>query len=411
MLFVRQVAPKAVYWFSRLVRDSPAFGSFPSFLLIRFRPRTDGMTADMRKIRVHRMVRLGVVLSVLCGSLGALSEAMAQSSAIDASTNWVVAAGRAPSTGKIDIALEVAPRPLIYDRVHEAIIEVANGSPVDREVNIKVLLGEVAHFVDGNFGVGFEKPAEAVQERILVWPKLALPAGARGQVSFRFLVTPTANGDVYIQADVDTSGGLEGREVDHIRETPELPSGPRGFLSQYGFTLLLFIFYVALLYALARRAKGTGALLRVLALGAVVVLIVLSGWNLWDSAKKFGWQAAKCEVLDVRYAVDTTSRQDSGRTGSPTRTTTDILETPNVALRYDGPDGSPLVSSAYRRDMGDLASFPIGTTVDCFYDPDDPLWVVVFREFSFSSVFFFMLFTLAGIGMVWFRLRKRAAAG
>ncbi len=355
----------------------------------------------MRKIRVHWMVRLGVVLFVLCGSLGALSEAMAQSSAIDTPTDWIVAAGRAPSTGKIDVALEVTPRPLIYDKVHEAIIEVANGSPGDREVEIKVLLGEVAHFVDGDFGVGFEKPAEAVQERILVWPKLALPAGARGQVSFRFLVTPTANGDVYVQADVDASGGLEALEVDHIRETPELPSGPRGFLSQYGFTLLLFVFYVVLLFALARRAKGTGGLLRVLALGGVVVLIFLSGWSLWDSAKKFGWQAAKCEVLDVRYAVVSTSPHESGERGSYARKTNDVLYTPNVALRYDGPDGSPLVSSADRRDMGDFASFPIGTTVDCFYDPDDPLWVVVFRELSFWTVFFVMLFTLVGIGLVW----------
>jgi len=162
---------------------------------------------------------------------------------------------------------------------------------------------------------------------------------------------------------------------------------------------------------MARRAKGTGGLLRVLALGALGVLIFLSGSSLWDSAKKLGWQAAKCEVLDVRYAAVSTSRHESGERGGYARKTADVTYTPNVALRYEGPDGSLLVSSAYRRDMEDFAAFPIGTTVECFYDPDDPLWVVVFRELSFSTVFLVMLFTLAGIALVWLGPRKRAAAG
>jgi len=60
----------------------------------------------MRKIRLHRMARLGAIQLVLCGSLGALSEAIAQSPGIGAPTDWIVAAGRAPPSGKVDVALE-----------------------------------------------------------------------------------------------------------------------------------------------------------------------------------------------------------------------------------------------------------------------------------------------------------------
>jgi len=43
--------------------------------------------------------------------------------------------------------------------------------------------------------------------------------------------------------------------VDHIRETPQLPSGNGVRLAQYGFMLVPFLFFVIWLYAMARRAK------------------------------------------------------------------------------------------------------------------------------------------------------------
>ncbi len=319
---------------------------------------------------------------------------------------------------KLDVTLDVSPRPLVYGVVHDASIQVANGTAIDRKVKIDALLGKVAHFVDGDHGVRFQHPDKPEQERVITWPVLNLPAGATERVSFHFLVPWDVSGDVYLQVDVRTVGNNGPVEVVHLRETPQLPVGDRSFLAQYGSVVIFFLLFIALPVALFQRTRRKGGeLLKVLSQVGAVLLIFFSVSGLWSALEPwFGWQATACEVLDVRYSVDmhTTTSNISGGRGSTGETTTTYFYIPILALRYDGPD-RPIISSGFRNessatnDMGLLAQFRAGTTTDCYYDPDDPGWVVVTRDVTATTIVFSLVYAFAAVLLGWFGFRRRQA--
>ena len=124
---------------------------------------------------------------------------------------------------------------------------------------------------------------------------------------------------------------------------------------------LLFIVLQVVLFQHTRR-KG-GGLLKTLSQVGAVLLIFFSGSGLWNALEPwFGWQAVTCEVLDVRYFVETgrPTKNTSGGRATGGRSITTHCYRPLLTLRYDGPD-SPIVSSGFRNesstasDMGLLA--------------------------------------------------------
>lgn len=322
------------------------------------------------------------------------------------------------SSEKLDVRLDVSPRPLVYGVVHDASIQVANRTAIDRQVKIDALLGEVVHFVAGEQGVSFQHPDKAEQERIITWPVLNLPAGATESVSFQFLVSWDVTGDAYLQVDVATVGNDGPVEVVHLRETPQLPDGERSFLAQFGSVIIFFLLFIALQVALFRRNRGKGeGLLKALSQVGAVLLIFFSITQMWDALEPwFGWQATACDVLDVRYSVDmdTTTSNISGGRGSTGESRTTYFYIPLLTLRYEGPD-KPIISSGFRNassatnDMGLLAQFKAGTTIDCYYDPDDPGWVVVTRDVTATTIVFSLLYACVAVFFGWFGFRRRKA--
>ena len=320
-----------------------------------------------------------------------------------------------PDNG-LRLTLDVSPRPLVYGTVHDATIRVSNGSATARQVRITALLGEVVHFVDGAQGVRFVHPDAPEQERLLAWPSIALPADASAEVGFRFLVSWDVTGDAYLQVDAEAVGEELPLAVAHLRETPQLPDGERGFLAQYGAVLVFFLLFVALqvaLYRYTRRKRG--GLLKALSLVGALLLLFFAATGLRNAFEPwFEWQAATCEVLDVRYAVDTheSSSGSSGSRSQASRSTTTRLEIPLLTLRFRTPERS-IVSTGFRNqssstgDMALLANFRAGTTTDCFYDPDDPGWVVVTRDVTVTTIVFSLLFAAVGVLLGWLGLRRR----
>ncbi len=314
------------------------------------------------------------------------------------------------------LTFEVSPRPLVYGVVHEASVRVSNGTGIARKVKINALLGEVAHFVGGDQGVRFVQPDKPEQQRRITWPVMALGADESARVSFQFLVSWDVSGDVYLQVDAESVGEERPLEVAYLREAPQLPDGERSFLAQYGAVLISFLLFVALQVALYRRTRRKGGgLLRTLSLMAGVLLAFLAVTGLRNAMEPwFGWQATTCEVLDVRYAVDThESRSGSGGSRSSSgRSTTTRLEIPLLTLRFETPERS-IVSTGFRNqssstgDMGLLSQFRAGTTTDCYYDPDDPGWVVVTRDVTVTTIVISLLFAGAGVWLGWIGLRRR----
>jgi len=143
------------------------------------------------KVKVGWAARIGAILGACYGLLLPTATVQPAESTSGDRKDWIIV-GQAQAAEEINVALNVSPRPLVYGRVYDATIEVENGTPNGRTILIRALLGEVAHFVSGDFDVRFEHPDQAEQQRKIVWPTLDLPAGARGRVSFAFLVSRVA---------------------------------------------------------------------------------------------------------------------------------------------------------------------------------------------------------------------------
>ncbi|MCB1916659.1 MAG: hypothetical protein KDG52_13205 [Rhodocyclaceae bacterium] len=371
-------------------------------------------------MNIRRRLRPGRAILIVLAMLAALvlsPASLAQSEGIAPARATQQVPARLSGDG-LRLSLDVTPQPLVYGVVHEAEIRVSNGGATERQVKIDALLGEVAHFVGGTGGVHFVQPDRAEQERRITWPAIDLPADGTVQVSFRFLVSWDVNGDVYLQVDAQAVGEGRPLEVAHLRQTPQLPDGSRGFLGQYGAVLVLFLLFVALQVGLFLRMRRKGAgLLRALSLVGAVLLLFFAVAGLRDAFEPwFSWRATTCEVLDVRYAVDThESRSSTGTSRAQSaRTTTTRLEIPLLTLRFETPERT-IVSTGFRNkasstgDMGLLSRFRAGTTTDCYYDPEDPGWVVVTRDVTVTTIVLSLFFAGAGTWLGWLGLRRRDA--
>jgi hypothetical protein len=356
------------------------------------------------------MITLAFFLSIVTSVPG-----LAQSDD-DESTTWLIR-DWTQNSEKLDVTLDVSPRPLVYGFVHEASIQVANGTSIDRKIEISAQLGEAAHFVGGDHSVRFQHPDKAEQQRVITWPVLNLPAGAMERVSFQFLVSWNVSGDVYLQVDVGTVGNDGPVEVVHLRETPQLPGGDHtGFLAQYGPGVIFFLLFIALQVALFQHTRRrNGRLLKALSQVGAVLFTFFFIAGLWNALEPwFGWQATVCKVLDVRYHVETgvSAGNTSGGKNRGNPSTPMHSFRPLLALRYDGPDG-PIISSGFRNessatgDMELLEQFRAGMTIDCHYDPDDPGWVVITRGINTATVIILLLFAFTAMLFGWFGFLRR----
>ena len=362
-------------------------------------------------LRVMVRRSTGVVIGFLIAST-----AWAESK-IEEGVDWVVDR-QAESTGELSISLETEPTILVYGDVVDATVDVANGTNEDREVVIKVLLGEVAHFVRGDYGVKFEPPEQVERQRRLEWPALFLPAGARGRVSFQFLVSWDSSSD-YVNIQVDALDPTKGNPpvVTHLKEIPQYPAGGGGFLEEYGYMLVTVILGAALFFgvwrAKCRFAEGDSiaSSLSGVCLGLGGVFVVLFTSIIWA---EFGswlgtWKKTTCKILDVRYTQTTTTM--SSTEGPPT---TVNHYSGTLALSFEGPDG-PVITSGYRhqssiRDPEIMNKYRAGSETVCYYDPNSPTRVIVERDLNISSLMKASAFLALGVLLVWFGYRSSSTA-
>ena len=345
------------------------------------------------------------------------SAAFAESN-VKEGVDWVVDR-HAESTGELSISIETEPTNLIYGDVVDATVHVANGTNEDRQVVIKVLLGEVAHFVSGDHGVKFENPDQAEHQRRLEWPALFLPARARGRVSLQFLVCWNAPSDyLYIQADALDPTQDNPPVVTHLRETPRYPSGEGGFLKQYGYMLVTVVLSIGLVLGVWRaqcrfaRGDSFASSLSGVCIGAGAVFIVLFTTVIWS---EFGawlgdWKETNCTILDVRYSLEI---HNSGiRRQGPTSTIRSCSGI--LTLSFEGPEG-PVITSGYRH-QSSISSpeimnrYRAGSKTLCYYDPNSPSRVIVERDPQLPSLMKELAFVAIGMLLVRFGYRSSSTA-
>ncbi len=243
---------------------------------------------------------------------------------------------------------------------------------------------------------------------------LPLAAGAERQVMVRVLAPRDSGGDTLTLAlrmshfwsdtewwdrtsvTVDTRLRQDGVAVGGLRVAP---AGLATF-AVLGAGVVLWL----VLLARSGRSAGASGLAARLGPGtaALAITTAVGFWALFatmawrDYRSLTAWPETTCTVLGGRLsAVATTRSSTSPATGQTSRDDTSYV--PVLGLVYDvagrrtyssGFDtGSRLGVGGRGGRLGELAQWTVGTTTPCWYDPADPLDVVVLRGFGGAYLF------------------------
>jgi hypothetical protein len=148
--------------------------------------------------------------------------------------------------------------------------------------------------------------------------------------------------------------------------------------------------------------------------GVAAVMIALGFWTIFgvmawrDYQSVTLWPQTSCTILGGRLSAQSTTR----RATRPQEDTTNYV--PVLGLRYEV-NGREMFSSGYDTGSGlgiggqggrtkELAEWTVGSTVPCWYNPNDPLDVVVLNGFGGAYLFALLplpVFLLGASGLRW----------
>jgi hypothetical protein len=287
-------------------------------------------------------------------------------------------------------------------------IRLVNNTGVDRLLDVSAYLNEAALFVQASDDGAIESPHRLAPWQTLRWPPLAMPARSEGQLSLQ----------VFARSDDDHAGDLsvDVRAYDRIGHAEEVlqiheprsqgePASGRD-LSELAPLAIGAVLGLAVVLWLRRRDRGrqgvtdrpravaraAAAFMAPICAGLAVILVA-------QGIEPFvRFDQTRCTVLDRRALTRTIEptmvmsmeeRRRLGGTrllrGRPTR-----YEVPLVAVRIDRDDG-PVLAAGFAtgmatRSVQELRSFPLGATVSCWVDPDDPTSFTLTRQPGASGI-------------------------
>lgn len=275
-----------------------------------------------------------------------------------------------------------------------------------------------AMFVDVTGLEGLDAKVDPIEKVIAV--TIDLPAGADRRFSVRMVIPHDAGGRSltphlkvrYLHAGVEFYGGGDPVTIDtRIRNTGVVLGGVRfnpAALSVIGVLLL----YPMLRVLTGSRKDARGPVLMiVVAVGFLSIFAAMAGH---DYRTISAFRESSCTILDSRIRSETSTSSIP----SPRGRTTNTSYEPLLAMRYAAA-GLDVISTGYstgsRLQIGrgastidEAARFTIGTRVPCWFDPDEPIRVVVLP--GFGGAYFFALLPLAMLaGGVWALSGKRAS--
>jgi len=245
-----------------------------------------------------------------------------------------------------------------------------------------------------------------------------LPRGAERRFDIRVLAPRGSGGDALTLAvrAAHYASGTEHWDRRSITVDTRVPAGGidvGGYrVTPAGVAVLVWLVAAAALWAavmaLASRRPGGGARREAAVGGGIVsrvgpgaavaaVMIALGFWSIFgvmawrDYQSLTRWPETACTILGGRLSAETTTRTGT-RPGTDTTSYVPVL-----GLRYAA-NGRETFSSGYdtgsRLGIGgrggrteELAGWTVGVEVPCWYNPDDPLDVVVLRGFGGAYLF------------------------
>lgn len=325
-------------------------------------------------------------------------------------------------------------------------IEIAPAAPLEAElVTFTIRLRNSADDDAGSVYVTVDWPlmgflvdasgvdgAEVDHDARRITLNLPLPAGGEHRLAVRMLAPRDSGGDTlrlalrmshfasntdhYDQAAVaiDTRLADPGVPLGGVRVT----RAGIVVLSVLGGGVLLWLVLQSLSGS-RRRTPGGGAGRGVFAsrvgpaAAAAAITLSMGFWVLfatmaWRDYRSLSWPGTTCTILGGRLSAQSTTRSGTRTTGGAPRDDTNYV--PVLGLKY-AVDGRETYSSGYdtgsRLGVGgqggrttELAQWSVGGTTPCWYNPDDPLDIVVLRGFGGAYLFALIPIPVFWIGLV-----------
>jgi hypothetical protein len=266
---------------------------------------------------------------------------------------------------------------------------------------LRLRLPRTGFFVDAS---GADDLAFEAADRLLTG-SVELPAGATREVEIRLVVAEGSAGDS-LAASLQMNAFAAGIEewihstvpIDARPNTSGVVVGPVR-VTEAGLAVLAFLVGYAVLLV-AFRGRGARPLFALVAAAGFLAYFGVMAALDWRTLEE--WPESACTILDRR-----TSRAEKGNDAR--------LQIETLALRY-AVEGETRVSTGLdtgmqrlpRFDVGEDDPFPVGATVPCWTDPEDPARVIVRR--GFGAAYLFALFPLPVLAWGWILLRARLGA-
>jgi hypothetical protein len=252
-----------------------------------------------------------------------------------------------------------------------------------------------------------------------------IPAGAERRIELDIL-TPRDSGGLTFSMRVrvsDLNAGTDHYGSDSVAIDSRIAEGGASFgglrLTPAGVAVLAWFAAVPLVWvvvtlATSRRQTNRSRRWRTGSAGLTfMIMLPLAFWAFFavmawrDYRSLTSWPKAECTVMGRRIVAQSAS---STSTGGRTRSTSNTVYSPELALRYTA-DGGTVISTGYdtgsslriggraRREQETLA-WTVGTVIPCWYDPADVRDVVVHN--GFGGAYLFALFPLP---IFWFGIK------
>jgi hypothetical protein len=308
-------------------------------------------------------------------------------------------------------------------------VTLRNSGPDDAgSVYVSLEWPLMGFFVDGTGLDGAEIDHEARSLTLNV----PLPAGGEHRMAVRVLAPRDSGGDVLTLAlrashfasstdhydrasvTVDTRLADPGVPVGGVRVT----RAGIAVLGVLGGGVLLWLVLRVAASTRPRSTSGTsnrsflasrvGPEAAAAALTISIGFWVLFGTMAWRDYRSLSWPETTCTILGGRLSAQSTTRSGTRTTGGAPRDDTNYV--PVLGLKYAA-NGHETFSSGYdtgsRLGIGgrggrtsELAQWSVGSTTPCWYNPGDPLDVVVLRGFGGAYLFALLPMPVFWVGLV-----------
>lgn len=355
---------------------------------------------------------------------------------------------RDPAAGLGSSTMTIDPSPVGRGEVARLDIRLANDTDADRLLEVEAHLNEAALLVAASHSGAVADPRQIRPWQTIRWPLLALPAHSQGGLTLEVVVRDDDEiGDLSV--DLSTHDRLsQAEEVLRVYESPRVAGEPVVLLSVPRLlpvavpAVLMIAAWLAIhrvqrLGRRARRERDSAArreyrrryrrafrsTWRVMAGCAALLCAGAAIFLIAEGAKPYlRFDETTCTVLDRRAQPRTIepiySRSERMRRGLPLGDDKPTpYNEPLVAVRVDTA-GGPVYTTGFALGMAspsslsfqELRAFPLGATVPCWVDPDNPTAFTLARRPNLGWIVFLamLLGSALALGIATWWLGRRA---